>query len=158
MKSLSKGSNLKKDFLFSTANLRESTALPISSTLPSISSLKYDTSYAWFEQIQGKDYEVLEESYEQVKLPSKNITSEDKMRKANGQTKWKDLPKVDHKNTDSDGDLNGLLQTRGRDYVTMDIVREEMNLFVEVDQPGNQLNGYITRLDAILSQKAASTL
>ncbi|GAB4842204.1 hypothetical protein Ancab_012162 [Ancistrocladus abbreviatus] len=95
-------------------------------------------------KVVGKDYEVLEESYEQVKLPSKKITLEDKMRKANGQTKWKDLPKVDHKNTDSDGDLNGLLQ--------------EMNLLVEVDQPGNQLNGYITRLDAILSQKATGTL
>nr|GEX21072.1 kinesin-like protein KIN-13B [Tanacetum cinerariifolium] len=39
---------------------------------------------------------------------------------------------------------------------TMDIVREEMNLLVEVDQPGNQLDEYITKLNIILSQKAAS--
>ncbi|KAJ9538730.1 hypothetical protein OSB04_031463 [Centaurea solstitialis] len=38
---------------------------------------------------------------------------------------------------------------------TMDIVREEMNLLVEVDQPGNQLDEYITKLNVILSQKAA---
>ncbi|GJX09474.1 kinesin-like protein KIN-13B [Tanacetum coccineum] len=38
---------------------------------------------------------------------------------------------------------------------TMDIVREEMNLLVEVDQPGNQLDEYIAKLNVILSQKAA---
>lgn len=30
-----------------------------------------------------------------------------------------------------------------------------MDLLVEADQPGNQLDDYITRLNAILSQKAA---
>lgn len=30
-----------------------------------------------------------------------------------------------------------------------------MNLLVEADQPGNQLDDYITKLNAILSQKAA---
>ncbi|XWS11916.1 hypothetical protein CRYUN_Cryun37aG0046300 [Craigia yunnanensis] len=38
---------------------------------------------------------------------------------------------------------------------TMNIVKEEMNLLVESDQPGNQLDNYISRLNAILSQKAA---
>ncbi|KAF5792875.1 putative carboxypeptidase C [Helianthus annuus] len=33
---------------------------------------------------------------------------------------------------------------------------QEMNLLVEVDQPGNQLNNYITKLNIIISQKAAS--
>lgn len=33
-----------------------------------------------------------------------------------------------------------------------------MNLLVEADQPGNQLDDYITRLNAILSQKAAGIL
>ena len=32
---------------------------------------------------------------------------------------------------------------------------QEMNLLVEVDQPGNQLDEYITKLNVILSQKAA---
>jgi kinesin family protein 2/24 len=35
---------------------------------------------------------------------------------------------------------------------------QEMNLLVEADQPGNQLDGYVTRLNAILSQKAACIL
>ncbi|GAB4842184.1 Kinesin-like protein KIN-13B [Ancistrocladus abbreviatus] len=163
VKSLSKGNNSKKDILFSSANLRESTALPISLVLPTLSSLKDDASDAWSQQIQGEDHEVSEESYEQVKLPSKKITLEDKTRKANGQTKWKDLPKVDPKNTDSDDDLNDLLQEeedlvnahRRQVEETMDIVREEMNLLTEADQPGNQLDDYITKLNAILSQKAA---
>ena len=35
---------------------------------------------------------------------------------------------------------------------------QEMNLLVEADQPGNQLDGYISRLNTILSQKAAGIL
>lgn len=35
---------------------------------------------------------------------------------------------------------------------------QEMNLLVEADQPGNQLDNYISRLNAILSQKAAGIL
>lgn len=35
---------------------------------------------------------------------------------------------------------------------------QEMNLLVEADQPGNQLDDYISRLNAILSQKAAGIL
>lgn len=35
---------------------------------------------------------------------------------------------------------------------------QEMNLLVEADQPGNQLDDYVTRLNAILSQKAAGIL
>lgn len=33
-----------------------------------------------------------------------------------------------------------------------------MNLLVEADQPGNQLDDYVSRLSAILSQKAESIL
>ena len=35
---------------------------------------------------------------------------------------------------------------------------QEMDLLVEADQPGNQLDDYITKLNAILSQKAAGIL
>ncbi|KAJ0698594.1 hypothetical protein HanLR1_Chr10g0381571 [Helianthus annuus] len=31
-----------------------------------------------------------------------------------------------------------------------------MNLLVEVDQPGNQLDNYITKLNIVLSQKASA--
>ncbi|KAF5932116.1 hypothetical protein HYC85_028287 [Camellia sinensis] len=91
---------------------------------------------------------------------------EDKVRRANGQTKWKDPPKFDTKNLHTDDDLNTLLKEeedlvsahRRQVEETMDIVREEMNLLVEADQPGNQLDDYISRLNAILSQKAAGIL
>ena len=36
--------------------------------------------------------------------------------------------------------------------------KQEMTLLVEADQPGNQLDDYITKLNAILSQKAAGIL
>lgn len=35
---------------------------------------------------------------------------------------------------------------------------QEMNLLVEADQPGNRLDDYVSRLNAILSQKAAGIL
>lgn len=35
---------------------------------------------------------------------------------------------------------------------------QEMNLLVEADQPGNQLDDYVTRLNTILSQKAAGIM
>ncbi|CAI9100319.1 OLC1v1037292C1 [Oldenlandia corymbosa var. corymbosa] len=67
---------------------------------------------------------------------------------------------------DPDNDLAALLKEEGdlvnfhRKQVedTMDIVKEEMNLLVQIDQPGNQLDDYITRLNLILSQKAAGIL
>lgn len=33
-----------------------------------------------------------------------------------------------------------------------------MNLLVEADEPGNQLDDYVTKLNTILSQKAAAIL
>ncbi|KVI05988.1 Kinesin, motor domain-containing protein [Cynara cardunculus var. scolymus] len=41
---------------------------------------------------------------------------------------------------------------------TMDIVRVEMNLLVEADDPGNQVDDYVTKLNTILAQKAAAIL
>ncbi|RRT70072.1 hypothetical protein B296_00024989 [Ensete ventricosum] len=38
---------------------------------------------------------------------------------------------------------------------TMEIVREEMNLLVEVDQPGSLIDNYVTQLSFVLSRKAA---
>lgn len=35
---------------------------------------------------------------------------------------------------------------------------QEMNLLVEADQPGNQLDDYVSRLNTILSQKAAGIM
>jgi len=40
---------------------------------------------------------------------------------------------------------------------TMELVRKEMNLLSEVDQPGSRIDSYVSSLAAILSQKAEST-
>lgn len=174
VKSLSKGNAPKKDILSSTLNLKESTNVPLSSVLPATSTFEDDTD-AWAEQDERDDFDASEDSYEQEKPMWKDTgkvesynqsSSEDRIWKPNGQTKWKDMSKSDFKNSHSDDDLNALLQEE-QDLVnahrkqveeTMNIVREEMNLLVEADQPGNQLDDYITRLNTILSQKAAGIL
>ncbi|KAJ4843570.1 Kinesin-like protein KIN-13B [Turnera subulata] len=176
VKSLSKGSTSKKDILSSTLNLKESTTVPLSSGLPVTSTFEDDVTETWAEQDERDDFEASEDSYEQEKPTWKDNgrletyslpTTEDKLRRPNGQAKWKELPpKSDFKNAHPDDDLNALLQEeedlvnahRKQVEETMNIVREEMNLLVEADQPGNQLDDYITRLNAILSQKAAGIL
>ncbi|XP_031092341.1 kinesin-like protein KIN-13B [Ipomoea triloba] len=167
VKSLSKGgNNSKKDALSSSFNLRESTTLPLSAVMPTVSTYEDDTGDSWPED---------EELYEREKpIPKKNAKleafsttiSEDKIRKGNDQTKWKEPPRTEPKYSTADNDLNDLLKEE-EDLVnahrrlveeTMDIVREEMNLLVEADQPGNQLDHYVSQLNAILSQKAAGIL
>lgn len=41
---------------------------------------------------------------------------------------------------------------------TMEIVREEMKLLAEVDQPGSLIDSYVTQLSFVLSRKAASLI
>ncbi|GMN37234.1 hypothetical protein TIFTF001_006639 [Ficus carica] len=170
VKSLSKGSNPKKDVLPPTLNLKESTTVPLSSVLPTSSNFED-------EQDGSDEFDAPEETYEQPKPvwkkngklePFSIPTSEDKLRRPNGQTqtKWKEMPKAESRNSHSDDDLSALLQEeedlvnahRKQVEETMNIVKEEMNLLVEADQPGNQLDNYVLRLNAILSQKAAAIL
>ncbi|KAJ0815867.1 putative plus-end-directed kinesin ATPase [Helianthus annuus] len=190
VKSLSKGSNFKKDVSSSTSNLRNSIALPVSSTTltrfedvisekphepnrfrwrkqtDKDSSLTMDrvpvgrsTIYApptedYLSDNDGTDEEIMEDDFEystEVNEPE-NVS---RFEKASTQMK----PIVE-----ANDDLAALLEEeenlvnahRKQVEKTMDIVREEMNLLVEVDQPGNQLDNYITKLNIILSQKAAS--
>lgn len=89
-------------------------------------------------------------------------TVEDK-RKIDSRSKHVNLSHVENTYSDPDDDFNALLKdeedlvTAHRRQVeeTVDIVREEMNLLFQADQPGNQLDDYISKLDTILSQKAA---
>ncbi|MFQ6638382.1 hypothetical protein Gotur_014833 [Gossypium turneri] len=199
VKSLSKGNNFKKDMLSSSSNLRESTALPLSSSLRTDTfedditdvpfeknkfgwskpierdtSLKVDPVASgradghlvgpysdYFNSQRGElndmpedDFDYSEEAYEQPKMLQK--TKDPMMKRANPST-------FDDNNYHSDDDLSALLKEE-EDLVsahrrqvedTMEIVREEMNLLVEADQPGNQLDNYISKLNTILSQKAA---
>ncbi|KHG01860.1 Kinesin-related 6 [Gossypium arboreum] len=173
VKSLSKGGNSKKDVLSSTMNLKESTAQPLSSVLPTASTFEDDINNTWPDQNERDDFNVPEDSFEQEILMWKkngkldqygfSTAVENKLRKPNGQTKWKEPVRSDIKHSKSDDDLNALLQEeedlvnahRKQVEETMNIVKEEMNLLVEADQPGNQLDDYISRLTTILSQKAA---
>lgn len=91
-----------------------------------------------------------------------NPTSEDKVRCI----KYENLSEPEPSSLNTEDGLNVLLKEE-EDLInahrklvedTMNIVKEEMNLLVEVDQPGNQLDDYISRLNAILSQKAAAIL
>ncbi|CAI9773612.1 unnamed protein product [Fraxinus pennsylvanica] len=170
VKSLSKGNSSKKDVFSSISNLKESTTQPLSSALPPTETFEDNTGGSWPEQTDNEYYD--EDSYEQEKPSRKNSkveaynfsNSEDKTRRTNGQTKWKEQPELDIKN--SEDNLNALLMEeedlvnahRRQVEETMDIVREEMNLLVKADQPGNQLDDYISKLNTILSQKAAGIL
>ncbi|KAL0342023.1 UNVERIFIED_CONTAM: Kinesin-like protein KIN-13B [Sesamum calycinum] len=173
VKSLSKGNNYKKDVLSSTSNLKESTAQPLSSAVPPSSVFEDDTGDSWPEQTDREEndedfYEAEKPSWKKsTKVESYSFSNmDDKMKKGNGQAKWMEPPKVEMKHSNSDDNLSSLLKEeedlvnahRKQVEETMDIVREEMNLLVEADQPGNQLDDYISRLNSILSQKAAGIL
>ncbi|KAK6153663.1 hypothetical protein DH2020_013302 [Rehmannia glutinosa] len=171
VKSLSKGNNSKKDVL--SSNLKESTTQPFSSIQPPASTFEDDTGDSWPEQTDREEYD--EDFYEQEKpswkknskVESYNLPNmDDKIKRTNGQAKWKEPPKSETKYSNPDDDLTALLKEeedlvhahRKQVEETMDIVREEMSLLVEADQPGNQLDDYVSRLNSILSQKAAGIL
>lgn len=117
MKSLSKGGNTKKEVVTSTLNLKESTTMPLSSALPPSTMYEEDTSDSWHEQIEKDEYD--EDFYEQEKPTWKKNAKvdmysfsnpEDKVKKTNGQTKWKEPPKSETKYENPDDDLNALLK------------------------------------------------
>ncbi|XP_062149081.1 kinesin-like protein KIN-13B [Alnus glutinosa] len=223
VKSLSKGNSSRRDPLSSSSNLRDSTALPLSSALPAESIFEDNTTcvphdknrFGWSKQIEREpsppfnmdrvpsgrieeilpagvysdyykgqrdgqndmaedDFDYSQQTYEQEKPPrvnNKKIETyhksilEDK-RKIDTPMKWRDMSNFEANNSGSVDDLNALLKeeedlvTAHRRLVeeTIDIVREEMDLLVEADLPGNQLDDYISKLNAILSQKAAGIL
>ncbi|KAI3712031.1 hypothetical protein L1987_70580 [Smallanthus sonchifolius] len=173
VKSLSKGN--KKDSLSSSFNSKEPTAVSMSTTiLPRVSSYEDNTVDSFPEQADEDDYDTTEEFYEAEQPSWKNnntkaeaynfSNAQDKNRRNNGQTKSKEPPKSESRNLNPDDELNALLQEE-EDLVnahrkqvedTMDIVRVEMNLLVEADEPGNQLDDYVAKLNTILAQKAAA--
>ena len=80
-----------------------------------------DIADSWAENADREEFDVSEEFQELEKpLWKKNgkveaytiSNSEDKARRSNGQTKWKDPPKFDTKISHSDDDLNALLKVR----------------------------------------------
>ncbi|KAL4589183.1 hypothetical protein LXL04_002088 [Taraxacum kok-saghyz] len=178
VKSLSKGN--KKEAINSNVNVKESITVPLTS-LPPVSSTyeddedDYDTTEELYETEQQQQQQ---QSWKSNNNNNNNMRSEaysfsnvqDKNRKVNGQPKVKEQPppppKSESRNWNPDDELNDLLKEE-EDLVnahrkqvedTMDIVRVEMNLLVEADEPGNQLDDYVTKLNTILAQKAAAIL
>jgi kinesin family protein 2/24 len=130
----------------------------------------------YYKSQKGDDYDYYEETYDQdQKLSWKNKKTEtyqtssafDDRRTNDALLKPKNLPvNIEANDFQSDDGLNVLLKEeeelvsahRKQVEETLDIVREEMNLLVDADQPGNQLDDYISKLNNILSQKAAGVL
>lgn len=120
MKSLSKGNNSKKDTISSsTINLKASTTLPLSSLSQHGTTLEDDIGDSWPDDDYREDYDIPEE-FQEPEKPSwkKNgkvdvysiSNSDDKVKRANGQTKLKDPPKFETKTSKGDDDLNALLK------------------------------------------------
>ncbi|KAJ4833430.1 hypothetical protein Tsubulata_034357 [Turnera subulata] len=123
----------------------------------------------------GLELDYIDEAYEQVK-PSwmnnnKKLGANRKLAMGDGGQNdvFRKQPDVSAFLADdyrSDDDLTALLKEeedlvsahRKQVEETLDIVREEMTLLVQADQPGNPLDDYISRLNSILSQKAAGIL
>ncbi|KAF4393682.1 kinesin-like protein KIN-13A [Cannabis sativa] len=69
-----------------------------------------------------------------------------------------------HEHESADGNINAILEEeealiaahRKEIEDTMEIVREEMKLLAEVDQPGSLIDNYVAQLSFVLSRKAAS--
>ncbi|XP_023516471.1 kinesin-like protein KIN-13B [Cucurbita pepo subsp. pepo] len=214
VKSLSKGSSTRRDPLYSSSNVRESTASLFSSSLPTEPSFENNKTnlpndknrFGWSKQNEREgtpplnvecvpsnradialphhkrqpsfqndftedDIGYPEQLYEQEKsswtntkiTETRQVPGFINQKKLINEANRRDIPYVET-DSHSDDDLDALLKeeeslvTAHRRQVeqTIDIVREEMNLLVEADQPGSHLDDYIHKLNVILSQKAAS--
>ncbi|CAI9285957.1 unnamed protein product [Lactuca saligna] len=174
VKSLSKGNSSRKDLSSSTFNLRNSIALPVSRSedvkierLP----LPYETNrFGWPKQqehvsvARSVTYLPSSENYRSDFGNTDEEIMEDDFDYSIEKTDIQMKPIVEEAiDAHATHELNALLEEeenlvsahRKQVEETMDIVKEEMNLLVEVDQPGNQLDEYISKLNIILSQKAA---
>ncbi|GAA0145583.1 microtubule binding motor protein [Lithospermum erythrorhizon] len=181
VKSLSKGNSFRRDPSSLISNLRNSVVSPLSSVVPDVSRPNQRQTPASFSNdrvpsgrmqinmdIDDRDY--VEEDYGRVNSPwttdkrsdrSQTSTLGNNLRQTSRQAKRRDLS-----NMDADNDLKSLLKEeedlvnahRKQVEETMDIVKEEMNLVANIDQPGNQIDDYLSKLHRILSQKAAGIL
>ncbi|KHG29421.1 Kinesin-related 6 [Gossypium arboreum] len=159
VKSLSEGRNPKKDLLSSTLNLKELIAQPLSSVLPTASTFEDDINGTWADQNERDDFDASEDPFEKEKMTWKKNVKPDQY--SSSVSEDKNPLRSDFKHSKSDDDLNTLLQeeedlvnAHRKQVETMNIVNEEVNLLVEADRPGKQQDGYISRLNAIFSQKA----
>nr|TKW21625.1 hypothetical protein SEVIR_4G131600v2 [Setaria viridis] len=122
---------------------------------------------------KGNGYELSEEGSEpdiplqkSSRAPTNSTSSIDGTRKTATQMQWKSTPEVHANGLDADDVLDALLKEeedlviahRKQVQESITILREEMKLLEEADQPGNQLDEYITRMSFIISKKAAGLM
>ena len=113
VKSLSKGNGSKKDVSSSTLNLRESTKVPLSTALPTPpSNYEDDVNEMWNEEnddFDASDYEQEKQMWKKNVKPEVSYAQE-RIPKPNIPMKSRDMPRPDMKKSNSDDNLNALLQ------------------------------------------------
>lgn len=164
VKSLSKSGNPKKDQALPPATIKEATS----------SSLDV---YEQSEQVNGREPSVPNFGQPATKLTSGQSLydnqDEDRVSRVSPprrKVSKEDKPVPGQKQQQSEGessftedDITALLEEeealiaahRKEIEETMEIVREEMKLLAEVDQPGSSIDNYVTQLNFVLSRKAA---
>ncbi|KAK1377589.1 hypothetical protein POM88_024333 [Heracleum sosnowskyi] len=127
------------------------------------------TSQVFLDKYKGRiesQGDVVEDYYEHYKKPCEQDNQFQTRNATQTNAKHTPTSQGPAKKSHSDEEVDAILQEEN-DLVnahrklieeTMDIVREEMNLLVQVDSPGNQLDEYIHKLNVILSQKAAGVV
>ncbi|GAA0141144.1 microtubule binding motor protein [Lithospermum erythrorhizon] len=148
-------------FGWSKPNQRES---PASSSIDRVPSGRMQTN------LDINDLDYFEEDYGRFKSPwmpdkisdrSQTSNLENNVRQTLRQAKRRDPSHME-----ADSDLVTLLKEeedlvnahRKQVEETMDMVKEEMNMLADIDQPGNQIDDYMSKLHTILAQKASGIL
>ncbi|KAL1543080.1 Kinesin-like protein KIN-13A [Salvia divinorum] len=126
-------------------------------------SLRGSTSLKTFSAGYPQSSTDVEEKVQKVSPPRQKAYREDRLEKQ-GLRIRRDYDNMDSEPEPRDGSINEILEEeaaliaahRKEIEDTMEIVREEMKLLAEVDQPGSHIDNYVTQLSFVLSRKAAS--
>lgn len=123
--------------------------------------------FVYPQETHGKGYPSWVKLQTEIPETCKISALDDKKKNNASLAEQRDVADFKAEDSDSDdNDLNALLKeeedlvTAHRRQVeeTIEMVKEEMNLLVEANQPENQLDDYVSRLNTILSNKAEGIL
>lgn len=134
-------------------------------------SVKQDKKVSLQSILQGKPDRYQNQNYrDETKNRNHNVTGDRRLNEASGVShtryKSKDAMDSDMDILDPDEDFNVILKEE-EDLMmahskqvedTLNIVREEMNLLSEADQPGNHIDKYISKLNDLLVRKNTGIL
>ncbi|KAL3648685.1 Kinesin-like protein KIN-13A [Castilleja foliolosa] len=149
-------------------------------------AFKFPPSQKTFSTVYSQSSTDIEEKVQKVSPPRQKSYREEKIEKlkkdidnsdaspssyrqrtANNSNATSTVPKQYETESPPDGRINEILEVDYEEEAliaahrkeiedTMEIVREEMKLLAEVDQPGSQIDNYVSQLSFVLSRKAAS--